>query len=101
MAKGRPLEVEVDRNRSAQSQARRALRQSTDDLARLFETALAERRARVRGMPRRAVNMLVYLMQHDAHHRGQIGVLAREPGHQLATEDTMRIRGWKALPPRS
>ena len=92
MAKGRPLEVEVDRNRSTQSQARRALRQSTDDLARLFETALAERRA---------VNMLVYLMQHDAHHRGQIGVLAREPGHQLATEDTMRIWGWKALPPRS
>jgi len=31
----------------------------------------------------------------------KICVLARDLAHQLATEDTMRIRGWKALPPRS
>ena len=100
MGGARPGPPALDRDRSAQAEARRALRQSTNDLARLFEAAFAERRARVKGMPRRAVNMLVYLMQHDAHHRGQICVLARELGHQFATEDTMRIWGWKALPPR-
>jgi len=93
---GPPL---LDRNRSTPVQARRALRQSTEDLARLFETAFAGRQARVKGMPRRAVNMLAYLMQHDAHHRGQICSLARDLGHQFTSEDIMRLWGWKALPP--
>jgi uncharacterized damage-inducible protein DinB len=46
-------------------------------------------------MPRRAVNMLAYLIQHDAHHRGQICVFARDLGHEFKSEDTMRIWGWK------
>lgn len=66
----------LDRNRATRSEAQRALRRSTDDLAVLFGAAIAARRARVKGMPRRVVDMLVYLMQHDAHHRGQIVVLA-------------------------
>ena len=89
----------LDRTRSTPLQARRALRHSTEELARLFEAAFRDRRARVKGMPRRAVNMLTYLMQHDAHHRGQICMLARDLGHQFASEDIMRIWGWKALPP--
>jgi uncharacterized damage-inducible protein DinB len=100
MGGARPGPPALDRECSTQAQARRALRQSTEDLARLFEAAFAGRQARVRGMPRRAVNMLAYLMQHDAHHRGQICLLARDLGHQFASEDTMRIWGWKALSPR-
>jgi uncharacterized damage-inducible protein DinB len=65
----------------------------------LFETAIAARKARVPGMPRRVVNMMAYLMQHDAHHRGQVCALARDLGHEFRSEDTMRIWGWKALPP--
>jgi hypothetical protein len=42
-------------------------------------------------MPRCAVNMLIYLIQHDAHHRGQICALARDLGHEFKSEDTMRI----------
>src|SRR6185369_16858245 len=91
MGGARPGPPSLDRNRSTPVQARRALRQSTEDLANLFETAFASRRARVKGMPRRAVNMLAYLMQHDAHHRGQICVLARDLGHEFKSEDTIRI----------
>jgi uncharacterized damage-inducible protein DinB len=94
----RPGPPSLDRNRSTQIQARRALRKSTDELARLFETAFAARQARVKGMPRRAVNMMVYLIQHDAHHRGQIFVLAKDLGHQFRPEDVTRTWGWKALP---
>jgi hypothetical protein len=50
-------------------------------------------------MPRRVVNMLTYLMQHDAHHRGQIVMLAGDLGHRLSGDETMRIWGWKAMPP--
>ena len=99
MGGARPGPPSLDRNRSTPVQARRALRQSTEDLARLFETAYAGRQARVKGMPRRGVNMLMYLMQHDAHHRGQICSLARDLGHQFTSEDIMRLWGWKALPP--
>jgi uncharacterized damage-inducible protein DinB len=88
----------LDRNTSTPRQAQRALHQSTGDLARLFEAAFAARQVRVKGMPRRTVNMLAYLIQHDAHHRGQICALARDLGHEFKSEDTMRIWGWKALP---
>jgi uncharacterized damage-inducible protein DinB len=98
MGGARPGPPSLDRMRSTPAQARRALRQSTDDLTRLFETALAARQTRVKGMPRRVVNMLMYLVQHDAHHRGQITSLATNLGHQFASQDVMRIWGWKAMP---
>jgi uncharacterized damage-inducible protein DinB len=49
-------------------------------------------------MPRRAIDMLTYLVQHDAHHRGQICMLARDLGHAFSGDDTMRLWGWKAIP---
>jgi uncharacterized damage-inducible protein DinB len=101
MGGARPGPPSLDRNKVTAAEARRALRRSTDDLASLFEAALAGRQARVKGMPRRAVNMLVYLIQHDAHHRGQISMLARDLGHQFSGDDVMRLWGWKAMPPRS
>ena len=98
MGGARPGPPSLDRNRVTPAQARRALHQSTTDLESLFETAMAARQARVKGMPRRVVNMLMYLMQHDAHHRGQICVLAKDLGYEFRGEDMMRIWGWKALP---
>jgi uncharacterized damage-inducible protein DinB len=95
----RPGPPSLDRLRSTPLQAQRALRESTDVLANLFEKAITARQARAKGMPRRLVNMMAYLMQHDAHHRGQICWLARELGHEFRSEDTMRMWGWKALPP--
>jgi uncharacterized damage-inducible protein DinB len=95
----RPGPSSLDRLRSTPLQAQRALRESTAVLAGLFEVAIAAGQARVKGMPRRVVNMMAYLMQHDAHHRGQICWLARELGHQFRSEDIMRLWGWKALVP--
>jgi uncharacterized damage-inducible protein DinB len=93
----RPGPPSLDRLTSTRVEAQRALRQSTTDLATLFEAAIAARQTRVKGMPRRVVNMLLYLVQHDAHHRGQIFMLAKSLGHEFRGEDVMRVWGWKAL----
>jgi uncharacterized damage-inducible protein DinB len=97
MGGARPGPPSLDRLHVTPMQARRALKQSTEDLATLFEAAFTAGRPRVKGMPRRAVNMLVYLIQHDAHHRGQICMLARDLGHTFGSDDTMRLWGWKAI----
>ena len=98
MGGARPGPPSLDRRLVTPPQARRALRQSTDDLARLFASALRLRQARVKGMPRRVIDMLTYLVEHDAHHRGQICVLARDLGHSFSGDDRMRLWGWKAIP---
>jgi uncharacterized damage-inducible protein DinB len=98
MGGARPGPRPLDRLRSTPVQAQRALRESTEVLARLFEAAIVARRARVNGMPRRVVNMMAYLMEHDAHHRGQICTLVRDLGYELRSEDIMRMWGWKRLP---
>jgi uncharacterized damage-inducible protein DinB len=87
----------LDRRRSTPAEARRALRQSREALLDLFGRSLGRDEARVKGMPRRTVNMMAYLVQHDAHHRGQICGLARALGHRLSQDDVMRIWGWKKL----
>jgi uncharacterized damage-inducible protein DinB len=67
-------------------------------LPRLVRESLARGEARVKGMPRRSVNMMGYLNEHDAHHRGQIMMRARELGHTFSGEDVMRVWGWKRMP---
>ncbi len=97
MGGAKPGPPSLDRLKVTLQQARRAFRQSSDDLARLFESALRSRRARVPGMPRRAVDMLTYLIQHDSHHRGQICMVARDLGHEFSGDDRMRMWGWKKI----
>src|SRR5215510_12899055 len=83
MGGARPGPPSLDRLKSTPAESRRAPRESTDVLAGMFEAAMTSRRPRVKGMPRRTVNMITYLIQHDSHHRGQIFVLARDLGHKF------------------
>jgi uncharacterized damage-inducible protein DinB len=98
MGGARPGPPSLDRLTATRPQARRALRQSTTDLTAQFESALTDQRPRVKGQPRRVVDMMLYLMLHDAHHRGQIFTLAKGLGHEFRGEDVTRVWGWRALP---
>ena len=95
---GAPVAAPLDRLRSTPGEARLALRQSREALTGLFDRGLRCGKARIKGVPRRTVNMMCYLVQHDAHHRGQICALARALGHRFSTDDVMRTWGWKKLP---
>jgi uncharacterized damage-inducible protein DinB len=87
----------LDRRTVTPAQALKALATLNATLAALFRASLARGEVRVKGLPRRSVNMIVYLIQHDAHHRGQIAMRARELGHEFPGDDVMRIWGWKKM----
>jgi uncharacterized damage-inducible protein DinB len=93
-----PVPPTLDRAAAGKPEAVRALKESRKALTTLFSTAFAEGRGRVPRLPRRTVNMMLYLIQHDAHHRGQITMIARALGHEFSGADVMRIWGWKKLP---
>lgn len=93
-----PVPPALDRTRSAPDEARRAMEQSRGALVTLFRGSLERGEPRVKKMGRRTADMLIYLVQHEAHHRGQICILARALGHRLSKEDVMRMWGWKRLP---
>jgi uncharacterized damage-inducible protein DinB len=88
----------LDRRTVAPGDAKSALHQVNSALTDLFRASLERGELRVKGLSRRSLNMMSYLIQHDAHHRGQITMRARDLGHDVVTGDVMRIWGWKKLP---
>jgi uncharacterized damage-inducible protein DinB len=94
---GAPVGASLDRKTVTPAEAQRALRQINDTLTTMFGESLDRGEARVKGLSRRSINIMMYLVQHDAHHRGQIMWLARDFGHKFRTIDTMKIWGWKKL----
>jgi uncharacterized damage-inducible protein DinB len=96
---GGPALPALDRKTVTPTAARKVLREVNDALIDQFRRVIAARATRVKGMPRRAVDMMFYLTQHDAHHRGQIMMRARELGHEFAGEEITRIWGWRRIDP--
>lgn|SRR5690606_26777069 len=94
---GAPELPSLDRLKSTPVQAVRALRASREALVKLFAAAIRQGDGRVGRMPRRTMSMLFYLVQHDAHHRGQITWTLRLLGHELAPVDVTRLWGWRKL----
>lgn len=92
-----PVPAKIDPGRTTPREASDALREGNASLVVLFRTGLASGRARIKGLPRRTVDMILYLIQHDAHHRGQICTLARDLGHEFRDGDMTRIWGWRKL----
>jgi uncharacterized damage-inducible protein DinB len=80
------------------NEALAALRAARHVLTSAFERALGRGEGTAGALPRRVVDTITYLMQHDAHHRGQITRQARELGHPLQRDDVLRLFGWLDLP---
>lgn len=81
----------------------RALKQSDAALVTVLHASLSS--GSVRGFKPDAVAFCIYLIAHDAHHRGQIVSLARQLGHSISKLVTLGLWDWKArsaelMPPR-
>jgi len=100
-----PLPRALDRTRCTQQQARSALAQSAARCAEMLEEALAESGGRVKKFRRdgwarpwpSGGAMFGYMLTHDAHHRGQVCMLAHQLGFPLPARVTSELWSWERL----
>ena len=71
----------------------RALEESCQAIQSLLAAALAGD-GRIKGFKPDAGSFLAYLFAHDAHHRGQISMLARQLGHPMSQSAMYGMWEW-------
>ncbi len=92
-AKGSEIPAQLDRTTVTPAQALKALEQSRHALSGLIARALEED-GRIKGFRPDAAGFIGYLIAHDAHHRGQIAMLARQLGYPLPQKVTFGMWEW-------
>ncbi len=92
-AKAEKIPEQLNRATVKPSQAMRALEASREALSVVLCRAL-ESDGRVKGFRPDAAGFLGYLIAHDAHHRGQITMLARQTGHPLPQKAMFGMWEW-------
>ena len=92
-AKAQDIPGQLDRATVAPAQATRALESSRAALHKLCREAL-ETDGRIKGFRPYVAGFIGYLIAHDAHHRGQIAMLARQLGHPLPQKAMFGMWEW-------
>ncbi len=91
----------VDLRRVRPPDLLRALSRSSEGIVRLIELGAsrggAVPRATWQNFPTDLEHFLVYFVAHEAHHRGQLVLLARQLGHPLPREVTSGLWQWTRL----
>src|SRR5215475_6291078 len=99
------LPAQLDRTRCTQKQARAALAQSARLCAKMLGEALVNPNGRVERFHRdgwarpwpAGAAMVAYMLSHEAHHRGQICMLAHQLGFPLPNKVGYGIWTWERL----
>ena len=99
------LPVQLDRKRCTQKQAQVALAESAARCGEMLEEALSARRGRIQSFLRDSwarpwqpgAAMFAYMITHDAHHRGQVCMLAHQLGFPLPGRVTAAMWSWERL----
>ena len=89
----------VDGRTVRPSELTRALARSSEGIVALIRLGIARGGsvppAAWQNFPTDMVHFLNYFVAHEAHHRGQLCMLARQLGHRLPTEVTAGLWQWK------
>jgi len=92
-AKAANIPDQLDRASVTPAQAVKGLEQSRAALSAVIKSAL-ESDGKVKGFRPDVAGFLGYLISHDAHHRGQICMLARQVGHSLPQKAMFGMWEW-------
>lgn len=92
-AKGSEVPDQLDRHTVTPAQAKKGLDQSRHALLALMKSAI-ESDGRVKTFKPDVAAFFGYLVAHDAHHRGQIAMLARQIGYPLPQKAMFGMWEW-------
>ena len=89
----------VDGRAVRRSELARALKRSSNGMIEMIRVGVARGgevpAAAWQNFPTDLPHFLTYFVAHEAHHRGQLVMLARQLGHRLPTEVTSGLWQWK------
>lgn len=99
------LPEQLDRSRCTQNQARVALAQSARLCSRMLSEALVDPNGRTKRFHRdgwarpwpAGAAMVAYMLSHEAHHRGQVCMLASQLGFPLPNQVDYGMWTWERL----
>jgi len=89
--------AKVDPNKATRAQVQAALKASAAAIEALLAKSLEDSTGRVPSFKPDVVHFVGYLIAHDAHHRGQIGMLARQLGYPIPPKVGFGLWEWGTL----
>jgi len=92
-ATGGKVPAQLDKYKGTAAQARKALDESRAALREVLRSALAGD-GRIKGFRPDVAGFFGYLIAHDAHHRGQVTMLARQAGHPISQKAMFGMWEW-------
>jgi uncharacterized damage-inducible protein DinB len=92
-ATGGKIPKQLDRRKVTTAQARKGLSNSRSALHEILQSSLAAD-GHIKGFRPDVAGFVGYLIAHDAHHRGQITMLARQAGHPISQKAVFGMWEW-------
>jgi uncharacterized damage-inducible protein DinB len=93
VAKDAVIPESLDRHTCTKEDSMRAMEESSEALAAVLRQSLSTD-GRVKGFKPDAGGFLAYLLAHDAHHRGQVAMQARQLGHAIPQSAMFGMWEW-------
>lgn len=91
--KAESVPEQLEKSTVTSAQALKALVASRDALSKILQVAV-NGDGRIKGFKPDVTGFVGYLIAHDAHHRGQISMLARQVGHPIPQKAMFGMWEW-------